>query len=370
LEASSTLRDDTLAWLGLTLVPGVSCTALHALLKAFASPRAVLAASHEDIAQIAGDPVARRLRAGPAPKLVDATLRWLMRPGCQMLAWGDSAYPKALLNIPDPPGVLFVRGRIELLNAPAIAIVGSRNATPQGLRDAQAFAHALSDAGLVIVSGLALGIDAAAHRGGLAGASSSVAVMGTGPDLVYPKGNRDLAGELAVSGCLISEFAAGTPSIARNFPQRNRLISGLSRGVLVVEAALKSGSLNTARSALEQGRDVFAVPGSIHSTLSKGCHWLLKEGAKLVESADDVLVELGMAANVAPARESQQDCAVERDPLLEEMGFAPASIDQLAQRTGLDAAKLAAHLSRLEIAGRVRALAGGWFQRVTTRVIE
>jgi DNA processing protein len=370
LEATATLREDTLAWLGLTLVPGVSNAARRALLKAFASPQAVLAASPQDVARIADDLVARRLFDGPAPGLVEATLRWLTGPRCHLLAIGDDAYPRALLDTPDPPVVLYARGRIELLNSPAVAIVGSRNATPQGLRDAEAFARALSDAGLAIVSGLALGIDAAAHRGGLAGAASSIAVMGTGPDLIYPKRNRDLADRLAQDGCLISELAIGAPPLAGNFPQRNRMISGLSRGVLVVEAALRSGSLNTAHSALEQGRDVFAVPGSIHSALSKGCHLLLKEGAKLVESADDVLAEFGIVGAGGAPKESPPDCAVKRDPLLEEMGFAPASIDQLSQRTGLDAAKLAAHLSRLEVAGRVRALPGGWYQRVTNHVIE
>ncbi|HEX7403419.1 MAG TPA: DNA-processing protein DprA, partial [Usitatibacter sp.] len=335
----------------------------------FASPQAALSASRQEVEQVAGDLAAKRLRDGPSPKLVEATLRWLSRPHCQMLALGDAAYPRALLDTPDPPCVLYARGRIELLNETAVAIVGSRNATPQGLRDAEALALALSESGLVIVSGLALGIDAAAHRGGLAGAGSSIAVMGTGPDLIYPRGNRDLASELAARGCLISEFAVGTPSVAHNFPQRNRLISGLARGVLVVEAAVRSGSLNTARWALEQGRDVFAVPGSIHSALSKGCHSLLKQGAKLVESADDVLVELGMITRT-PEMESPPDGAVEHDPILDEMGFAPASIDQLAQRTGLDAAKLAAQLSCLEIAGRVRALPGGWFQRVANGVIK
>jgi DNA processing protein len=370
LEATPTIRDDTLAWLRLTLVPGVSNAAQRALLQAFASPQAVLAASPEEVARIANDLVAKRLCEGPAPGLVDATLRWLTGPRCHLLAMGDDAYPRALLEIHDPPVVLYARGRVELLNSPAVAIVGSRNATPQGLRDAEEFARALSDAGLAIVSGLALGIDAAAHRGGLAGAGSSIAVMGTGPDRVYPKRNRDLANQLAQDGCLISEFATGTPPLGANFPQRNRMISGLSRGVLVVEAALQSGSLNTAHSALDQGRDVFAVPGSIHSALSKGCHRLLKQGAKLVESADDVLEEFGLATAGGAPKESPPDCAVQRDPLLEEMGFAPASIDLLSQRTGLDAAKLAAHLSRLEVAGRVRALPGGWFQRVTNRVIE
>ena len=369
LEDSLTLRNDAIAWLGLTLVPGVSYTAQRSLLQAFASPQAALSASRPEVKQVAGDLVAKRLLDGPSPKLVDETLRWLSRPHCHMLALGDAAYPRALLDTPDPPCVLYARGRIELLNEPAVAIVGSRNATPQGLRDAEALALALSESGLVIVSGLALGIDAAAHRGGLAGTGSSIAVMGTGPDRIYPRGNRDLASELAARGCLISEFAVGTPSVAHNFPQRNRLISGLSRGVLVVEAAVRSGSLNTARWALEQGRDVFAVPGSIHSALSKGCHSLLKQGAKLVESADDVLLELGMITRTTQM-ESPPRRAVEHDPILDEMGFAPASIDQLAQRTGLDAAKLAAHLSCLEIAGRVRAIPGGWFQRVANGVIE
>jgi DNA processing protein len=370
LDSTPTLRDDTLAWLGLTLVPGVPESAQRTLLQAFGSPQAVLAASRQDVARVVDEPVVRCLQEGPAPELVDATLRWLRSPGCHLLALGDEAYPGALREIHDPPVVLYARGRVELLNAPAVAIVGSRNATPQGLRDAEEFARALSDAGLAIVSGLALGIDAAAHRGGLAGAGSSIAVMGTGPDRVYPRRNQELADQLAASGCLISEFATGTPPLAHNFLQRNRLISGLTRGVLVVEAALRSGSLNTARYALDQGRDVFAVPGSIHSALSKGCHRLLKDGAKLVECADDVLVELRMIAAPAAAKESAPDCAVQPDPLLEEMGFAPATIDQLSQRTGLDAAKLAAHLSRLEIAGRVRALPGGWFQRAANRVIE
>lgn len=369
MNTSDNPRDDTLAWLRLALTPGVSYKAQRALLQEFGSPQGTLAASRADLARIAGLEVADSMGRGPDPEAMGATLRWLARPGCRLLALGQADYPKALGDIHDPPIVLYAEGRVELLSRPAFAIVGSRNATPQGLRDAEGFALALSEAGLAIVSGLALGIDAAAHRGGLAGASSSIAVMGTGPDLIYPRGNRALARALATDGCLVSEFALGTPPLAGNFPRRNRVISGLSRGVLVVEAALKSGSLNTARSALDQGRDVLAVPGSIHSPLSKGCHWLLKEGASLVESAHDVLAELRMACP-AQAREWTCDRVVEEDPVLEEMGYAPASVDQLAQRTKLDAAKLAAHLSRLEISGRIRALPGGWFQRIATRVIE
>jgi DNA processing protein len=362
-------RDDALAWLGLVLVPGLSYTKQRALLAAFETPGAILAASRDAIVRVVGQAAAAHLARGPDRAMVAATLQWLAMPGRRMQVTTDSDYPQALLQIADPPLVLYTEGRAELLDTPCLAIVGSRNATPQGVRDAEAFARELSDAGLCIVSGLALGIDAAAHRGGLAGAASSIAIMGTGPNVLYPKRNGPLAGELAQRGCLVSEFPLGTPPTAANFPRRNRVISGLSRGVVVVEAAMHSGSLNTARSALDQNRDVFAVPGSIHSPLAKGCHSLLKQGAKLVESAHDVLVELRLAAPIE-AGESSGDGIVEDDPVLEEMGHAPASVDQLAQRTRLDAAKLAAHLARLEIAGRVRALPGGWFQRVVARVIE
>jgi DNA processing protein len=230
------------------------------------------------------------------------------------------------------------------------------------MRDAEAFAATLSEAGLCIVSGLAAGIDAAAHRGGIAQKGSSLAVLGTGADVVYPAGNRKLAERLAHEGCLISEFPLGTPPEPGNFPRRNRLISGLSRGVLVVEAAIRSGSLITARRALDQGRDVFAIPGSIHSPLSKGCHDLIKQGAKLVESAEDILAELGLGDAVAgkPA----PGPAAPADPLLDAMGFAPVTMDQMAQLTGFGAPALAASLSRLEIEGRVAALAGGRFQRI------
>jgi DNA processing protein len=370
LDTSSTSsREDAPSWLRLTLVPGVSPGAQRALLNAFGTPDGVVRASRRDIAAASDDDVAALLTQGPDPTLLEDTLRWLDAPGHHLVALSDAHYPRALLQISDPPAVLYVSGRSEMLNVPAFAIVGSRNATPQGTQDAEAFGRALSQAGLAIVSGLALGIDSAAHRGGLAAAASSIAVMGTGPDIIYPRRNRELAEALAQKGCLVSEFPLRTPSVAGNFPRRNRLISGLARGVLVVEAALASGSLITARYALEQGRDVFAIPGSIHSPVAKGCHWLIKQGAKLVESADDILGELRWIAPGAPPQSApalEEQC----DPLLEAMGFAPMSIDQMAQRTGLGAAKLAAQLSRLEIEGRVAALAGGWFQRVKSRVIE
>ena len=354
-----TSQDEVIAWLRLTLVPGIGSRAQHALLSAFGSPQAVAAASTHAIAELAGAQAAQALARGPDAGLVDATLSWLSDSGHTLMTLADADYPRALLASGEPPCVLYVQGRRELLASPAIAIVGSRNATPQGLRDAEAFARALSDAGLCVVSGLAIGIDAAAHRGGLAGASSSIAVMGTGPDRIYPAANRGLAHALAKRGCLVTEFAVTTPATVGNFPRRNRLISGLARGVLVVEAAVRSGSLITARLAADQGREVFAIPGSIHSALSKGCHELIRQGAKLVESAQDVLLELRMPDAPPPAK--AEDCA---PPLLHEMGFAPISIDQMAERTGLSAAAVSAQLSRLEVEGRIQPLAGGWFQRI------
>ena len=352
-------RDDCIAWLRLTLVASVSARQQQELLKAFVSPRGVIEASPAAIGDIAGSEAARSLARGPEPALLERTLEWLAQPAHHLVTLADADYPKALLEAAGPPCVLYANGRRELLDRPAIAIVGSRNATPLGMRDAEAFAESLSNAGLCVVSGLARGIDAAAHRGGLKGSSSSVAVMGTGPDRVYPASNRALARDLAQDGCLLTEFPIGTPAVAGNFPRRTRLISGLARGVLVVEAALHSGSLITARLAAEQGRDVFAIPGSIHSALSKGCHDLIRQGAKLVESAQDVLVEL----RLANAREESKPRATDH-PLLEKMGFAPVSIDQMAQRTGMSAAALAAQFSQLEVEGLVQALAGGWFQRV------
>jgi DNA processing protein len=245
--------------------------------------------------------------------------------------------------------------------------VGSRNATAQGAANAESFAQTLSDAGLVIVSGLALGIDAAAHRGGLAGASSSDAVLGTGLDIVYPARNRPLAHELAGRGALLSEFPLATPARPENFPTRNRLISGLSLGCLVVEAAVGSGSLITARRALEQGREVFAIPGSIHSPLAKGCHALIKQGAKLVESAADVLEELHFAPRAARGSRAQpaSELALRLPPeFLQALGFDPFDPDALAARTGLSAAEISALLTQLEIEGMLAALPGGRFQRI------
>jgi DNA processing protein len=357
------LRNDAEDWLRLCLVPGVSGAAQRALLKAFGTPGKAADAPRSAVEEVAGREAAEALARGPAAGLLAATLAWVGTPGQHLLALGDEDYPGALLEIPDPPTLLYAMGDTSHLRGQALAIVGSRNATQQGILDARELARTLSDQGLTIASGLALGIDAAAHRGGLAGGSSTVAVVGTGLDRVYPAANRDLAREIAARGVLVSEFPLGTPPVAANFPRRNRIISGLARGVLVVEAALLSGSLTTARMALEQGRDVFALPGSIHSPLSKGCHWLIKQGAKLVECADDVLVELGARAPTPPAL-VEPPAELGGDPVLDALGHSPASLDALALRTGAPAARLGAELTRLELAGRVERLPGGLYRQL------
>lgn len=276
----------------------------------------------------------------------------------------DADYPRLLLETAGPPPVLYAKGRRELLGRPALAVVGSRNATPQGLRDAEAFSRALSDAGLTIVSGLALGIDAAAHAGGLDGTASSVAVVGTGLDRIYPARNKALAHRLVEYGLIVSEFPLGTPPLAANFPRRNRLISGQSLGTLVVEAAPGSGSLVTARLAAEQGREVFAIPGSIHSPLARGCHQLIRQGAKLVESAADVLEELAWKSGGAPAEALSAAPETPADPVLEAFDAAPVTLDTLAMRTGLTLDALSAKLLTLELEGHVAQLPGGRFQKL------
>jgi DNA processing protein len=272
--------------------------------------------------------------------------------------------------------VLYVKGRAELLNRKSIAMVGSRNATLQGIQNARRFAHVLSTAGLTVVSGLALGIDGAAHEGALSEITtegSTIAVTGTGRDLVYPAKHRELAHQIAVHGCLVSEYPLGTPGIASNFPRRNRIISGLSQGVLVVEAAAQSGSLITARSALEQGRDVFAIPGSIHSPLSKGCHQLIRQGAKLVESAQDILEEIHVQNIPLKEKFSPPHVAINTaansvnasaltNQLLHAAGHDPVSVDELAARTTMTMAEVQASLLELELEGRIERLASGMYQ--------
>ncbi len=352
------------AWLRLNLTPGIGGETQRTLLAAFGLPHHIFAASTSTLARVIPQAAAERLLAHDAGAAVDAALNWAAQPGNHILTLADSTYPQRLLEIPDPPTLVYVKGRVEFLNAPALAIVGSRNATPQGLANAEAFAAVLSDAGLTIVSGLALGIDAAAHRGGLRGASATLAVIGTGIDRVYPARNQDLARRIAEEGAILSEFPLGTPALKENFPRRNRIISGLARGCLVVEAADRSGSLITARLAGDQGRDVFAIPGSIHSPLSKGCHRLIKQGAKLVDDARDILDELDMSAGAArqPASATVRDAASTH--LLDHLGFDPCDVDTLTARSGLTAEKLYAMLLQLELKGLVASLPGGRFQRI------
>jgi DNA processing protein len=351
------------SWLQLTLAPGLSPSAIRSLLREFGLPQNVLQRRRSELSAHTSAEALDSLFSAAVAESVSRALQWAAQPGNHIVTLADETYPRALLEIPDPPPLLYATGRIELLNRPSLAVVGSRNATAQGESNAESFSRALSEAALTIVSGLALGIDAAAHRGGLAGGGSTVAVLGSGIDVLYPKRNAELGAQIARRGLLVSEFPLGTGPIAHNFPRRNRLISGLARGCLVVEAAAASGSLITARAAADQGREVFAIPGSIHSPLSKGCHALIKTGAKLVESAEDVLAELSgfrpsafaSTASVTPTSEAG---------LLRHMGHDPVDIDLLCTRAGLTAEQVSSELLRLELSGRVTALPGGLYQRL------
>jgi DNA processing protein len=350
-------------WLQLSLTPGIGGAALRGLLAKFGLPDNVLARTRNELGALLGPETLETLHSQRVRDAVARAVDWAGADHHCIVTLADDTYPRALLETADPPAVLYAHGKAQLLQHPAIAVVGSRNATAQGVSNAEQFARTLSDAGLTIVSGLALGIDAAAHRGGLAGPSSTIAVLGTGIDVVYPQRNAALAAEITRRGLLLSEFPLGTAAVAHNFPRRNRLISGLARGCLVVEAALPSGSLVTARLAADQGRDVFAIPGSIHSPLSKGCHELIKTGAKLVESASDVLAELAGFRPSGYASTVQAAGAPEAG-LLALMGHDPVDVDSLCERAGLSAEQVAAELLRLELDGRVTVLPGGLYQRL------
>jgi DNA processing protein len=348
-------------WIKLSLVPGLGGQSLRRLLTAFGLPQQVLAASRGALARIVSAEITARILSDVDSPAVDAVLEWAAADGHAVLTLADADYPQPLLETPDPPALLYLRGRRELLARPSLAVVGSRNATPQGIRNAEQFARAFSDAGLTIVSGLALGIDAAAHCGALEGASSTIAVLGTGADILYPRSNRALGERIAREGLIVSEFTLGTPPHGGNFPRRNRVISGLSRGCLVVEAALASGSLITARLAAEQGREVFAIPGSIHSPHAKGCHALIKQGAKLVECAQDLLQELGMTGFAARSAAADPEVT----GILAHLGYDPSDIDTLCARSGLTADVVSAMLLQLELDGKVAGLPGGLYQRTS-----
>ncbi|HLW12065.1 MAG TPA: DNA-processing protein DprA [Casimicrobiaceae bacterium] len=343
--------------------------ALVALLREFGDAESVLAASRAQIARVASPAAADQALAPLDREALGVTSRWLDDASHHLIAWDDADYPQALLELGHAPPVLFEIGRRELLARPAFAIVGSRHGTPQGLDTAREFAHALGAAGLTIVSGLALGIDAAAHEGALGTDGSTLAVVGTGLDRVYPARNRDLAMRIARDGVLLSEYLPGTPPRKENFPRRNRLISGLARGVLVVEATLSSGSLITARLAGDQGREVFAIPGSIHSPFAKGCHKLIREGATLVETAQDVLDVLrpGAVEGRAPDERAPVEPQADATRLLVAMGYDPVSVDALVERTGAPAQAITAELVTLELDGRIATLPGGYWQRLGPR---
>jgi DNA processing protein len=348
------------AWIRLSVTPGLGNEGLRRLLADFGSPEAVLDAGHGALARRVPHAVAAAIKRGGVEEAVAAVAAWIEDPAHHVVTLGDERYPPQLLEIADPPPLFYAIGRLELLSRPAIAVVGSRQASAQGAANAEAFSRAFSEAGLTVVSGLATGIDAAAHRGGLAGPSGSAAVIGTGIDVVYPSRNRALARALAAKGVILSEFPLGTPPLPGNFPRRNRLISGLALGCLVVEAAVDSGSLITARLAAEQGREVFAIPGSIHSPLARGCHALIKQGAKLVQSAQDVLEELKLPAAPAAAPAPERGA----NALLDTLGHDPVDIDTLASRCRLTLAETTALLTQLELDGDVQALPGGRYQRL------
>lgn len=390
--------DELAAWLRLLETPGIGRVTARKVLAALGSPQAVFDAPASALQELLGPRLAGQLGQPPADldALVQRTLDWLAEdgPGARaVLTLGDPCYPARLLELPDPPLLLYACGQLERLGAPSLAVVGSRNPSAQGAENARIFSCALSQAGLAVVSGLALGVDGAAHEGGLLGWAGTIAVVGTGLDRVYPKRHLDLAHRITRQGLLLSEFPLGTAPLAPNFPQRNRIIAGLSLGTLVVEAAVQSGSLITARLAAEYGRDVFAIPGSIHSPQSKGCHALIRQGAKLVENTDDILEELKFAAPVAqgvaaPAAGSagsprrpraaasarsvdapqspvpaEEAAAAATDPILQALGFGPATLDALQARTGWSTSDLCVHLLTLELEGQVERLPGQLFQR-------
>ncbi|OUL99546.1 DNA-processing protein DprA [Variovorax sp. JS1663] len=371
--------DELAGWLRLTLTPGIGNTAARRLLAAFGLPAAIFEQTPAALQQVVSEAHATALLTPQAGlgALLDSTQEWLhgveaLGATRRILTLGDAGYPGSLLEMADPPLLLYVLGpaALDLTQLErSIAMVGSRNPTPQGISNARAFARAFGEAGVTVVSGLALGVDGAAHEGALDAAidplwPATVAVVGTGLDRVYPARHRALAQRIAERGLIVSEFALGTPPLTQNFPKRNRIIAGLTRGTLVVEAALQSGSLITARLASEQGREVFAIPGSIHSPQSRGCHALIRLGAKLVETVGDVLEELRFdAAAPAPLLASGNE-ASPHPGLLQALGHDPASLDALGARTGHAVAALQAQLLELELAGQVARLPGGLFQRV------
>ncbi len=410
-------RESLQAWLRLSLTPGVGNKTARALLQGFGLPERIFQQSPAKLQTLVSPAISQQLCTLPAEleALLDVTWEWLNTPaplrmasykprqtegaviGKRLLTLADPDYPQSLMLTPDPPLMLYAMGQTQHLHwlsppplqAPrAVAIVGSRNPTPQGSLNAQDFAHSLSQAGLTVISGLALGIDTAAHKGALAGGTSAnplhtVAVVGTGLDRVYPHQNHALAQHIAQQGLLLSEYPLNTPPVMANFPKRNRLIAGLSQGCLVVEAALRSGSLITAKQAVDMGKEVFAIPGSIHTTVAKGCHDLIKQGAKLVDSAHDILEEMkdlpspSMALKqcspseiATPATDKKgrrHSSPSHAQGIAVHLGHVPVGLDELQRRSGLPTSQLQAELFQMELAGTLGRLPGGLYQQLTRK---
>jgi DNA processing protein len=379
-----TTHADDATFLRLAFTQGVGAQTAHKLLLELGDVHAVFSASTASLARIVGDPLARKIVAGPdavTQVKIDEAIAWLASAADHhLLTWAHPAYPKALLESDDAPFAIYAKGRIELLSRPAIAMVGSRNCSQGGTDTAEAFAQAFAERGVTVVSGMALGIDAASHVGALratgagqGNSGSTIAVIGTGIDRVYPARNKVLAHSIAELGLMLSEYPLGTPPLPANFPKRNRIISGLSLGVLVVEASMQSGSLITARLAGEQGREVFAIPGSIHSTFHKGCHHLIKQGAKLVEAANDVLDELRLdvitthvtqpsdAGSAVSPRDSSDAPAT--PALLKFIEHTPIDVDTLVARSSMTVDQVVTELTMLEISNHIEQLPGGRWQR-------
>jgi DNA processing protein len=363
--------DSLIDWLTLYHAPGIGPASFHKLLEKFRDPAEILNADTGQLHQLGLTDSSISALRQPDNRTIERDLEWQAKAGNRIMTCRDPDYPALLQEISDPPPLLYIHGNVQILQEPQLAMVGSRNPTAAGRQTAIDFARHLSAAGLVITSGLALGIDAAGHQGALDAGAPTIAVMGTGLDRVYPARNRDLARQIAGVGALVSEFPPGTPPRAEHFPRRNRIISGLSLGTLVVEAAIRSGSLISARYALEQGREVFAIPGSIHNPLARGCHHLIRQGAKLVETAQDIMDELGTLATAfdftaAPATDQDTLPQLSDDyaQLLESIGFENTSIDMLVKTTHLTPAEVSSMLLQLEMNGYIAANHGGFYNRL------
>jgi DNA processing protein len=371
-RVSNVTDEDAVLWVTLSLIQGIGSVTLCQLLSKFGSPDGIFSASKSQLKEVVDDAIASAIHQGPSQDSAAPTLTWLANPQNHLITLADEIYPKILLEISNPPAVLYAKGNLDCLTTPCLAIVGSRNATPQGEKNAENFAENLCLNGLCVVSGMALGIDGAAHRGALKANGTTIAVVGTGLDIVYPAKHRNLAHQIATYGLMLSEFPLGTPSKPQNFPRRNRIISGLSLGCLVIEANLDSGSLITARLAAEQGREVFAIPGSIHSPVAKGCHQLIKQGAKLVESTEDIMSELQALLPLKSLVNTSPDGSLpkwanadpEANTVLDSMGYDPVHFDTLLDLTGLTVSALSTMLTLLELDGKVSPLNGGKFQRL------